>query len=142
VGQEHVVTVNDPFAVAEALAPVPATRGQATTDAWVRHYAALAMAAWTAFHRAVSSTDTVTPPWPDLGLLAGLAVAATAAAHGLALPSQPEDLWDLTPECGALNGEWEEWLAKTLDAHGINPADIDPRYSVGDFRSPTRAGAR
>jgi hypothetical protein len=133
------VTVNDPFAVADTLAPVPVTREQATSDAWIRHYAALAMAAWTAFHRAVSSTDTATPP---LDLLAGLAVAATAAAHGLANPGQPEDLWTITPEAGALNSEPEEWLAEVLDGHGINPADIDPRYSVGDFRSPTRAGAR
>lgn len=131
---------HDPLAIAERLAPVPATREQATTDAWVRHYAAQALAAWTVFHREVDSL----PPnpgegsRPDLGYLSALGVAATSAAHALD-GGTPGDLWDLTPEAGALNGEWEEWLADTLDAHGINPADIDPRYNAGDFRSPTQA---
>lgn len=133
------MTDHNPFAAAEALAPVPATREQATADAWARHYAALALAAWTVFHRAVSSTDMPEDSRPDLDLLSGLAVAATAATHKLAYPDAPDDLWDITPEAGALNSEPEEWLVEVLDAHGINPADIDPRYSAGDFRSPTQA---
>ncbi len=48
-----------------------------------------------------------------------------------------EVIWNLTPELGALNGEWEEWLVDTLDEHGINPADIDPDYEAADFNSPS-----
>ncbi len=129
----------DPFAAAERLAPVPATREEATTDAWVRHYAALSLAAFTEFTRSLPQ-GAAGGSRPDLGHLVGLAVAAMSAAHALSTTSRrPRGLWDLTPEAGALNGEWEEWLADTLDAHGINPADINPEYNAADFRSPTRA---
>lgn len=136
------MTSHDPFAAAERIAPVPATRSEATAEAWVRHYAALSLAAFTEFHRQIVD-QPADPARPDLGLLVGLAVAAMSAAHALhttVLLPEPKQLWDLTPEYGALNGEWEEWLADTLDTLGINPADIDPRYNAGDFRSPSRAG--
>lgn len=140
------MTSNDPhaaFEAAERLAPVPATRSDATINAWVRHYAALSLAAFTTFHDALPATRGAEPgSRPDLGYLVELGVAAMSAAFAFdtnGLP-QPGMLWDLTPEAGALNGEWEEWLAGTLDRLGINPADIDPRYEGDDFRSP-RAGA-
>lgn len=139
------MTRNDPLADAERLAPLPATRDAATRDAWIRHYAAVSLAAWTVFDREAGHL----PPHPaegsrpDLGYLAALGVASTHAAVALAEPGDtvPDLLWDLTPEVGALNGEWEEWLVDTLDRLGVNPADINPEYNASDFRGPTTAEA-
>ncbi len=133
---------HNPFAVAEKLAPVPATRDEATTEAWVRHHAATGLAAFTEFHRASLAGFGRREPGsrPDLGYLVGLGVAATHAAIALSEPAVTASgrLWDLTPEAGALNGEWEEWLADTLDRHDINPADINPAYATADFNSPSQ----
>ena len=129
-----------PLNIAATLAPVP-DRENASKATWVRHYAATAFAAYAQCHHEISGL----PPHPaegsrpDLGYLAALGNAAFAAAYLLANPGDTAGLWEYTPEQGALNGEWEEWLADTLDEHGINPADIDPRYNSGDFRSPMRA---
>ncbi len=136
---------HNPFAVAERLAPVPATQAEATTDAWVRHHAATGLAAFAEFDREVHGPPRTTEGGsrPDLGYLVGLAVASTHAAYAID-PDRadlPGALWDLTPECGALNGEWEEWLADTLDRHGINPADINPEYAAADFNSPAQTAA-
>lgn len=132
---------HDPFAVAEQLAPIPATREQATTQAWIRHYAALSLAAFAALHQEVANLPPNPQPGtrPDIGYLSMIGVTALAAAHAHTGSDARADLWDLIPEAGALNGEWEEWLAETLDRHGINPADIDPRYNSGDFNTPSRA---
>lgn len=130
------------FAAAERLGPVPVSREQATPEAWVRRYIALSMAAFTAFESEVRDIRPGVPgSRPELGYLVTLAVSAMSAACALTVgrPAVAEELWWLTPEAGALNGEWEEWLTATLDEHGINPADIEPRYTAGDFRSPTAA---
>ncbi len=120
------------FAAAERLAPLPDSRENATIFAWTRHYAGLALAAHAAFY------DASETPGPELGWLMTLAVSATAAARAVSSPlaGVGQELWDLTPELGALNGEYEEWLVETLDNLGVNPADIDPRYNADDFRSP------
>lgn len=127
---------------AHDLAPVPETRDQATRDVWVRHYAAEALAAFAGFH-AVTRDVRRGDDRPDIGYLISLAVASMTAAFALSTADSdlPGQLWDLTPEAGALNGEWEEWLTATLDRLGVNPADIDDRYTAGDFRSPSRAVA-
>lgn len=137
------MTDHNPFAVAERLAPVPATREQATYAAWIRHHAAVGLAAFTEFQRAMFARldNPTAEPAPHLGYLTALGVAAMHAAVALAgdRSDTPERLWDLTPEAGALNGEWEDWLVKVLDQIGINPADINPDYNAADFRSPVRA---
>jgi hypothetical protein len=131
--------IHPAFAVAERLAPEPVSREAATTATWTRHYAALALAAHAAFNTAMRTVPRNPEPGsrPDLGYLITVAVSSTAAA--VALTATPDEvahaLWDFTPEAGALNGEYEEWLAGTLDNLGVNPADIDPRYNGDDFRS-------
>ncbi len=140
---------HNPLTVAERLAPVPATREEATAYAWVRHHAAAGLAAFTMFDRGLHAL-TPNPekgPRPDLGYLVALGVASMHAAYAVDAPGLPlpGEMWDLTPEAGALNGEWEEWLAETLDRYGINPADINPAYNSADFNSSTqgeRADAR
>ncbi len=130
----------DPFTAAHRLAPVPGEH--ATTDDWVRHYAAQALAAWTVFDR--ETRFLIGHPTqgdrPEIGYLSMLGVAATSAAVALTAPKglAPRLLWELTPEMGALNGEWEEWVTETLDRLGVNPADINDEYVAGDFRSPSR----
>ncbi len=129
------------FNVADRLAPLPESRDQATPMVWVRHYAATALAAHYVFRKSLPSLREDYKPGsrPDLGLLSATATSATAAA--VALLNNVEvaagTLWDLTPELGALNGEWEEWLVAVLDRLGVNPADINPYYEAADFRSPS-----
>lgn len=121
--------------VAEQLAPVPEKDG--TVDSWVKHYAALALAAYAAFQ------DSLERPGPELGYLSAIGTSATAAACALTVTpdAAANELWSLTPEAGALNGEWEEWLTSTLDGLGINPADLHPAYTAADFRSPAASSA-
>lgn len=137
--------IHPAFTAAERLAPEPVSRDAAAAETWTRHYAALALAAHTAFHAATRTIGRNPEPGsrPDLGYLITIAVASTAAA--VALTATPDEvayaLWDFTPEAGALNGEYEQWLVETLDNLGVNPADIDPRYNGDDFRSPRAAKA-
>lgn len=123
---------------AEELAPVPATKEEATREAWVRHFCAQAMAAYAGAHH-LMSTSSPKEHGKQYGALVLMAVASTSAALGLTTPPEdlPHRLWRFTPECGALNGEWEEWLADTLDRFGVNPADVDGRYDAAHFRSPS-----
>lgn len=119
------MTVHPAFTAAERLAPEPQRRGDATRDQWIRVHAANALAAHTAFRAALKTL----PPnpergsRPDLGYLILIATSATAAV--CAMTSRPDrfsdDLWALTPEAGALNGEYIDFLATMLDAYGINP---------------------
>lgn len=142
--KETPVTLTDRLNRAEELAPVPETRGDATRDTWVRHYAAQSLAAFAGFYQASTDARGAEPgSRPDLGYLISHAVSAFTAAFALdtADSDLPGKLWDLTPEAGALNGEWEEWLTDTLDRLGVNPADIDGRYRAGDFRTPSRTVA-
>ncbi len=130
------------FEAAERLAPLPATREEATANAWVRHYAALSLAAFATFYTSLPSTrGAEVGSRPDLGYLCGLGVAAMSTAFTLDstafASAKAGALWDLTPELGALNGEYEEWLVRTLDRLGVNPADIDPRFVAADFNSPS-----
>lgn len=119
---------------AEDLAPVPSTREEATVAAWTRQFAALGLAAYAAAHKVLGKAPE------EFGLLTLLGVTATAAAATLSSANATEaaeEIWELTPECGALNGEWSAWLVETLDRLGVNPADVDPDYSAADFRSPS-----
>lgn len=133
-------TVHPAFATAERLAPEPASRDTATVEAWTRHYAALALAAHSAFDAALRTVPRDPEPGsrPDIGYLIAIAVASTATA--VALTATPNEvahtLWDFTPEAGALNGEYVAWLAETLDGLGVNPADLYPAFNGDDFRSP------
>lgn len=133
------------FFAAERLAPEPASRETATVEVWTRHYAALAMAAHAAFDAAVHTVPSNPEPGsrPDIGYLITIAVASTATAVALTAPSDEvaQALWDFTPEAGALNGEYVEWLAETLDQLGINPADLYPAFNGADFRSPRAEAA-
>lgn len=124
----------DPFEAADRLAPLP-DRREAPTSAWVRHYAALALAAHAVFRANLDTLRAAAPgSRPDLGYLMLVATSATAAAAALHLPRNvPGHLWDLTPECGALNGEDIDWLAETLAGLGVNPADIYRWYEAADF---------
>lgn len=130
-----------PFDIASHLAPIPDEHG--TVDDWVRHHAAQALAAWTVFDREVRFYvgHPTQGDHPEIGYLSMLGVASTHAAVALSSVHRgpiATELYDLTPEMGALNGEWEEWLTDRLDALGINPADINDEYIAGDFRSPSR----
>lgn len=131
------MTTHPAFAAAERLAPVPYDRDKATHEAWLRHYVALGLAAHVAFVDALPPLGSKPEPGscPDLGYLVTIATSATAAAVALDTPAESvaEELWELTPEAGALNGEWEEWLTDRADDLGINPADIDHRLDAADF---------
>ncbi|MEU8023774.1 hypothetical protein AB0B88_16315 [Micromonospora haikouensis] len=138
-------TSRSPFNAALNLAPQPETREVATADSWVRHYAAIALAAY-AQQRAEFRTLPANPvpgSRPELGYLGLLAVSATAAAVTLLHTEDyaPGLIWDLTPEAGALNGEWEEWLADVLVRRGINPGHIDPDLDPADFANAVRGPA-
>ena len=76
---------------------------------------------------------------PDIGYLMQTAVAATAAACAATWGGNQlaAELWDLTPEAGALNGEYVDWLAEQCDTCGINPADLYPWFTAADFNSPS-----
>lgn len=127
---------------ATEIAPVPSSRDADQAD-WIRHYTAQALSAHAAFRDIMEQPG---PPLPQSGwtYLPLIGEASTAAAVSLASgsPDRTGTLWDLNPDCGALNGEWEEWLTGTLDRLGINPADIDGRYRAADFRSPSREATR
>lgn len=129
--------VNDPFDAAARLAPRPQAP-DATYTAWCVHYLAQALAAFAAFdaecHRLSDLADA--PDRPDLGWLAGLGVASLHAAAAVMDGVSSAELWALTPDAGALNGEHEIWLARQLDRHRINPAAIDRRLNAADFKSP------
>lgn len=118
---------------AHELAPTPDADGD--RNAWIRHYAAQAMAALAAF-RIVERTN----PGPNLGYLILLHTAAAAAVVTLEAPADQVTrlLWELNPDGDAMNGEMLEHLADTLEMHGINPADLYPWYDAKDFTSPTR----
>jgi hypothetical protein len=118
---------------ADELAPSPDNPHARPTD-WVRHYAAQAMAANAAFRVAER-----TSPGPALGYLSALEVASTHAAMAIDSHSwTTRDLWEVTPEGGALNGEWMDYLAEVLVKHDINPADLYPWYRASDFPVPLR----
>jgi hypothetical protein len=131
------------FDVANQLAPEPLTRDDATAQKWSTHYAARALAAHSAFRAATRSAFTSGQPAsrPDFGYLTEIATAATAAAIAFDTGDRHEaadELWDYTPELGALNGEYIDWLADALVDAGINPADLHPWYSAADFNPPSR----
>lgn len=131
----------NPFKVAARLAPVPSESG--TVEDWVRHHTAHALAAWTVFDRETKFLHghPTHGGRPEIGYLAALGVASTHAAVALSSVHRgpiATELYDLTPEAGALNGEWEEWLTDALDRLGINPADINDEYVASDFASPSR----
>jgi hypothetical protein len=129
---------------AAELAPTPTSRGHATRGAWIRHYAAQALAANVTLRHTIHDLPANPQPGsrPDIGYLAALANAATAAAAALTAASPDPAraarlIYDLSPDAGALNGEWDDWLNETLVVYGINPADIDPDLSRDDFTGPT-----
>jgi hypothetical protein len=128
--------MTDLINAAYKIAPPPATRDEAARDAWVRYYAAQALAAFATFRAESRVLQSNPEPGsrPDLGYLTMAAVASTTAVIALVDPTDaPTMIWDLTPELGALNGEWEEWLADVLVRHGINPGHIDPDLNPADF---------
>lgn len=132
---------HDLLNLAENLAPTPYQRDQVSTEAWLRHYIALALAAHTAFRDGMGAALREDPvSRPDLGYIVTIATAATAAA--IALDTPPDTvawrLWKLTPEAGSLNGEYLRWLTDRADQLGINPADLDHRLEPGDFSSASR----
>lgn len=139
--REAMTQLNDtqaPFESADRVAPEPTSRTGATNSAWIRHYAAQALAAWAALSNETRNLPRNPEPGsrPDIGYLAMAAVASTTAAVALARPDIAAGLiWDLTPEAGALNGEWEDWLTEVLVEHGINPGDIHPGLDPADFAS-------
>ncbi|MGN9802039.1 hypothetical protein [Micromonospora sp. L32] len=129
-------TVESPINAAERIAPAPATREDATRGPWVRHYAAQALACWATFRTEIRNLTPNPEPGsrPDLGYLALAAVSSTTAVVALTQPiDAPSLIWDLTPEAGALNGEYEDWLTDVLVRYGINPGHIDPDLNPADF---------
>jgi hypothetical protein len=134
--------LTNPFNTADQIAPEPASRDQATAEAWARHYCAMALAAHVAFRTAIRNfKPDGTQARPELGLLTCAAVGYASAAVALLHPEDaPGLIWDITPEAGALNGEWEDWLDDTLVHLGINPAHIDPDLDATDF-NPQQSAA-
>lgn len=133
----------DFLADAERLAPEPNSRAVLDgRDKWARHFAAQALAAHSEFRVAIRTVNKQTAPGsrPDLGHLMAIATASTAAAVALTVPAEhvAGKIWDLTPEAGALNGEYIDWLAETLDRLGVNPADLHPWFDGADFTTPAR----
>ncbi len=131
-----------PILAAERLAPPPDTEAESTRGVWYRYHLAHAFAAYVAFHNTLPTVGRNTEPGsrPELGYLSGMAVASTHAAALLQPDGDPwtsagATMWHLTPELGALNGEYYDWLMDRLDEAGINPADIDHRLTAADFRS-------
>lgn len=118
---------------AEELAPLPEVGAEPVQ--WVRHFAAEAMAANAAVRLLIGKGRPA-----ELAYLSMLAHAAMAAAVALDAPAETAArvIWELTPEAGALNGEWVDHLADTLEAHDINPADLYPWFEAKDFTSPAR----
>jgi hypothetical protein len=125
---------------AHELAPTPGEHG--TRDDWMRHYVAQALAAFAGFY-VVTHDVQRGDSRPEIGYLAIIGHTSVAAVLGLDAPADEltRVLWEHTPEGGALNGEWEQYIVDTLDRLGVNPADIDGRYVAGDFTSPSRAVA-
>lgn len=145
-------TTASPLNAADRIAPAPTSREGANRTTWVKHYAAQALACWATF-RAEHRNLTPNPEpgsRPDLGYLTLAAVSATTVVAALVAPDgyhpgndydhadTPKLIWDLTPEAGALNGEWEEWLAEVLVCYGVNPGDIDPDLDPADFTEAMR----
>ena len=120
---------------AEQLAPVPDEPAAADPTEWLRHFAAQGMAANAAF-RLLMGTERA----EELAYLSMLGVAATAASVALSAPAETAArvIWELTPEAGALNGEWIDHLADVLAAQDINPADLYPWFEADDFDAPLR----
>lgn len=126
---------------AHELAPTPGEDG--TREDWMRHYAAQALAAFAGFY-AVTHEVRRGESRPEIGYLALLAETAVSAVLGLdASPGAlPRLLWQHNYDGDAMNGEAEEYIVHTLNRLGVNPADIDDRYTAGDFTSPSRAATR
>src|SRR5688572_15075336 len=103
VTAEHAARL---FAVADKLAPAPQSRDADSAQKWVTHYAARALAAHSAFRAATRVKAGQPGSRPDFGYLMEIATAATAAAVAFDVHDRHEaadELWDLTPELGALN---------------------------------------
>jgi hypothetical protein len=134
-----MTTEHKALQAASQIAPFPYEREAATRDAMVRHYAAQGLAAYADFADALTSLGPkpVAGSRPDLGYLIGVATASTAAAIALDNPGPdaPDRVWGLTPEAGAFNGEWMEWLITRVDELGVNPADIDHHLDPSHFSS-------
>lgn len=126
---------------AHDLAPTPGEDG--TREDWMRCYAAQALAAFAGFY-AVTHEPRTGKDRPEIGYLALIAEASVSAVLGLNFTGDelPRLLWQFNYDGGATDGEAEEFIVGTLDRLGINPADIDGRYTAGDFTSPSRAVTR
>jgi hypothetical protein len=126
---------------AHDIAPTPGEHG--TRDDWMRHYAAQALAAFAGFY-AVTHEPRTGEDRPEIGYLA--LIAETSVSAVLGLNASPDDLprllWQFNYDGAAMNGEAEEYIVSMLDRLGINPADIDGRYTASDFTSPCRAAVR
>jgi hypothetical protein len=117
---------------AEDVAPCP-TEETADTIQWTRHWAAVGLASFTAIRKSIHG-GTEHHHAKEVGYLSLLGTAAMTAVVGLTEPTEAAKLlWNLTPECGALNGEYEEYLTELLARYGVNPADIDPDLVHDDF---------
>ncbi len=124
---------------AHEIAPTPGEDG--TRDDWMRHYAAQAMAAFAGFYN-VTHEPRTGGDRPEIGYLALISSTSVAAVLGLHMEPRdlPRQLWQHDHDGGAVNGEGiEEYIVDVLDRLGINPADLDERYTAGDFTSPSRA---
>ncbi len=134
--QPSALSEQDIYAAVERahdIAPPPNMEEEATTETWMRYYVAQALATYTAFRDAVGTVekDPVPGSRPDM---VSLAVASTAAAVAIdGSPDVAAKLWELTPEHGALNGEWEDWLIERAVHLGINPAHINHYLDPADF---------
>lgn len=126
-----------PINTALRIAPPPASRGDATRDVWLRHFAALSLAAYATLRAETRDLPRDAEPGsrPDIGYLSLLASSSTAAAMALTHQNfrAPARIWDLSPSGGALNGEYEEWLDRVLVELGVNPGDIDPDLNPADW---------
>lgn len=125
------------------VAPAPETKDAPRED-WARYYIAQALGA----HAAIRDQLPTIPSnpergsRPEIGLLSLLATASTTAAIALLWDLSPDgvsrQIWELTPELGALNGEYVDWLAEQSAALGINPAQLYPWFDAADFEVAAR----
>ncbi len=131
---QMTTSTETPFKAAKRLAPQPESRTAPVSD-WARHFAAHALAAHAEFREQLFGLPPNPGPGsrPELGYLSAMAISSTAAAAALMTSDAPSLLWDLTPELGALNGEYVDWLADMLAGLGVNPAHIYRWYDEADF---------
>lgn len=126
------------------VAPMPYDRENWTAETLIKHYAARAASLNEATHRSVSShpRDTDSPAFQRAvlqtarlsesanahlaaALLLRIIATRTAGIHAL-IEDTLTELWEVTPEAGALDGEWVDAANDIIGHYGIEGWQIAP----------------